>query len=221
MPNDLSTDFFDCPHCKINSVTYSVISETSDYETYESEGRTGRYEIRHYIIRCNRQNCERLTYLKIKTRFNLPGTGWRELHPAIIEIQYPSGSSELPNYVPENIRKYFKEAVEAYSFGLHSAASIMCRKVIYEICDKQKVRGKDYKEKINNLGFDRRITDPLINIKNIGDESVHTKGWDSVTIQKAIDVLAIIIEMIYIQEQRIKDFTKHYTTENKNRKNTD
>jgi hypothetical protein len=79
------------------------------------------------------------------------------------------------------------------------------------LCDKKKSVGKDYKEKIKNLGLDKRITDPLLNIKNIGDETVHVKGWDKETIEKAIDVLGIIIDMIYVQEERIKDFTKHYS----------
>jgi hypothetical protein len=220
MKNDLSTDFFDCPYCGIKSVMYSIQKEDHEYLHYTQEEKPTRYSIDwgHYLIQCKRDNCQRLTYIKVKLAFQGPGLGWQQLNPREVEIQYPSNNSILPDYIPENIKKYYKEAIEAYNFNLLSSASIMCRKVVYEICDKQKVTGSDYKEKIKDLGFDKRITDPLLNIKNIGDETVHAKGWDKITIEKAIDVLGIIIDMIYTQENRIKDFTNHYSQNNQIRK---
>lgn len=221
MINDLSKDYFNCPHCGIKNVIYNKQSEHHENIRYEfnenSEAQWIIYDIAHYIIKCKRESCERLTYIKVKEQYSIPGSGWRDLEPREVDIQYPSGSSQLPDYVPENIRKFYREAVDALNFGLLSSASVMCRKIIYEICDKQKVGGKDYKEKIKNLGFDKRITDPLLNIKNIGDETVHAKSWDAETIQKAVDILAIIIDMIYTQEERIKDFSKHYSKINKDR----
>lgn len=228
MSNNLSKDYFDCPHCGIKNVTYVKMAEVtevlhcdmpSDESTpYDKSVPWIEYEISHYIVRCNREDCKRLTYFKIKERFMVPGSGWHNLDKKEVEIQYPSEESDLPDYVHESIRKYYKEAVSANNFGLLSSSSVMCRKVIYELCDKQKAKGKDYKEKIKNLGFDKRITDPLLNIKNIGDETVHAKGWDKDTVQKAIDAIGIIIDMIYTQENRIKDFSKHYTKVNKQRK---
>jgi hypothetical protein len=222
MKNDLSIDSFDCPHCGIKSVMYSVRQEDHEYLAYTQEEMPTKFSLDwgHYLVECKRENCQRLTYIKVKTAIQTPGHGWLNLNPREVEIQYPSNNSSLPEYIPENIKKYYKEALEAYNFNLLSSASIMCRKVIYEICDKQKVEGVDYKEKIKNLGFDKRITDPLLNIKNIGDETVHARGWDKITIQKAIDVLGIIIDMIYIQENRIKDFTNHYSQNNQVRKET-
>jgi hypothetical protein len=171
MQNDLSKDHFNCPHCGVNNVTYEKISSVHEvvaYKTGVGKGDWIEYVWGHYVVKCRREECGRLTYIKVKEQFSEP-------------------------------------------VGLLSSSSVMCRKVIYEICDKQKSDGKDYKEKINNLGFDKRITDPLLNIKNIGDETVHAKSWDKVTIQKAIEALGIIIEMIYTQENRIKEFSKHYS----------
>lgn len=220
MKNDLSRDNFDCPHCGIKNVTYTVLSRDHEYLSY-TDTNTGNYlftiDWGHYLIQCNRENCKKFTYLKIKEKIQKPGLGWSDIHPLEIEIQYPSSNALLPEYIPEKIRLYYKEAIDAYNFGLLSSASIMCRKCIYEICDKQKTTGDDYKQKIKNLGFDKRITDPLLNIKNIGDETVHSNGWDKETIEKAIDVLGIIIDMIYTQENRIKDFTKHYSKTNQTR----
>jgi hypothetical protein len=228
MANDLSTDHFDCPHCGIKRVTYEKVSSASETLTYkqpeESDHEWISYLWMHYVVKCNREVCRRMTYLKVCEKYMLPPGRWMDLETRTVEIQYPSNNSSLPDYVPADIRKHYKEAVDAFNFGLHSSASVMCRKVIYEICDKQKVSGVDYKDKIKNLGFDKRITDPILNIKNIGDETVHAKGWDRETIQKAMDVLAIIIDMIYTQENRIKEFSKHYSktnqtrvTDNKNR----
>ncbi len=219
--NDLSKDYFDCPHCGIKSVAYEKVTSASELEyeqMKENQQSQITYNLMHYIVKCRRAECERLTYIKIKEEFMVPGRGWNNLDEKVIEIQYPSNISQLPDYIPENIKRFYKEAVDGYNFGLLSSASIMCRKVIYEICDKQKTTGGDYKDKITNLGFDKRITDPLLNIKNIGDETVHAKSWDKVTVEKAIDVLGIIIDMIYTQENRIKDFSKHYSIKNQERK---
>jgi len=215
MKNDLSTDYFDCPHCGIKNVIYKKESTEHEEVKYDTDSY---YRWVHYIVKCTRESCGRLTYFRIKEQEIKPGRGWHEVDSKEVEIQYPSDNSELPDYIPENIRKHYKEAVDACSFGLKSAASVMCRKVVYEICDIQGVEGRDYKEKIHNLGFDKRITDPLLNIKNIGDETVHAKGWDIETIQKAIDALGIIIDMMYTQENRIKAFSKQYTAKNQSRK---
>jgi len=206
----LDKDYFDCPHCKIKNVTYTVLANVKEDWRFAEDEEFYRWGILHLIIQCNRHECKRLTYFQILTDWNKKDVGYEEVNNLVI-FQYPSGKAELPEYIPENIRKFYREAVDAYNFGLLNSASIMCRKVIYELCDKKKSVGKDYKEKIKNLGLDKRITDPLLNIKNIGDETVHVKGWDKETIEKAIDVLGIIIDMIYVQEERIKDFTKHYS----------
>lgn len=221
--NNLSTDYFDCPNCGIKNVIYEKEfsqAEQIGYTVQEDEDEdpiTIFHLFTHYVIKCSRTDCGRLTYLKIKERIFRPSTRWVDLSPPEVEVQYPSSNSVLPNYIPENIRRHFKEAIDAYNFGLLSASSIMCRKVIYQICDNRKSSGVDYKEKIKKLGFDKRITDPLLNIKNIGDETVHAKGWDKETVEKAIGALGIIIDMIYIQENRIKDFSKHYSKTNQDR----
>lgn len=223
MRNDLSKDYFDCPHCGIKNVIYDTQSSNHEQIVHKTgEGRSDwiAYDWAHYIVKCHREGCNRLTYIKVKEKFSMPGRGWDDVSEREVEIQYPSSNSTLPDYIPENIRKHYKEAVNAYNFGLLSSASVMCRKVIYEICDKQKTKGTDYKDRIKKLGFDKRITDPLLNIKNIGDETVHAKSWDKNTIQKAIDALGIIIDMIYTQENRIKDFSSHYSKVNQDRKNS-
>jgi hypothetical protein len=81
------------------------------------------------------------------TDWNKKDVGYEEVNNLVI-FQYPSGKAELPEYIPENIRKFYREALDAYNLGLLNSASIMCRKVIYKLCDKKKSVGKDYKEKI-------------------------------------------------------------------------
>jgi len=210
----LNDRYFDCPHCKIKRVTYNVIAKVEEglenvQENWDlaEDDEVYQYRTRHLIVQCNQ--CNRLTYFKIVTGYD-GNKGYKGVDNLII-FQYPSGKAELPEYVPENIRKFYQEAVDAYNFGLLNSASIMCRKVIYELCDKKRSTGRDYKEKIKNLGLDKGITDPLLNLKNIGDETVHAKGWGREMIRKAIDTLSIIIDKIYVQEEQIKNFTKNYS----------
>lgn len=206
---ELDKDYFDCPHCGIKRVSYKTVGSAKEDWKFSDDNEFYRWGVLHTILQCKREECQRMTYVQMLTDWNRRDSGWESVHRQI--FQYPPTTMDLPDYVPENIRKFYREAVEAYNFGLLNSASIMCRKTIYALCDKKASTGQDYKEKIQNLGLEKRITDPLLNIKSIGDDTVHAKGWDKETVEKAIDVLGIIIDMIYVQEERIKDFTKHYS----------
>ncbi len=202
-------DYFDCPHCGIKRVSYEIVGSTKEVWNFPDDSKFSRWSVQHSILRCRRGECGRLTYFQTVTeRESRDGACENESETI---FQYPSTKVDLPDYIPQDIRRFYREAVEAYNFSLLNSASVMCRKTIYELCDKKAARGRDYREKIQNLGLDKRITDPLLNIKNIGDETVHAKGWDKETIGKAIDVLGILIDMLYVQEERIKDFTRHYS----------
>lgn len=212
----LKDNNFDCPHCAIKRVTYTTILDHGEKYVQRIDDNS-YFKVRHTVVRCNDGQCNKITYFKTKQFIrHYPGPMPTPPHSGSREIifQYPIEGTELPEYIPGKIRDYYKEAVETFNYGFKNSASIMCRKTIYELCDRKKVNGKDYREKIKNLGLDKRITDPLLNIKNIGDETVHSEGWDEKTIEKAIGALGIIIEMIYVQEERIKDFSKHYTKTN-------
>ena len=220
MREKLDTDYFDCPHCGVKNVTYNVLAKFVDEWPFSDDHDTFfRWGVAHLILQCTRKDCQRLTYFQLIVNWNKKDLGYQEVDN-LINFQYPGQEPVLPDYIPERIRRYYLEAIRAYNFGLRDSASIMCRKVIYELCDKQKATGRDYKEKISNLGLDKRITDPLLNIKNIGDETVHSTGWDDETIRRAIDALGIIIDMVYVQEQRIKDFSRHYSKAAQGRKQT-
>lgn len=207
---NLTDESFDCPNCGIKNSTY--IEESSLRE--EVRNNETSHFFNHLIIRCNNVKCNRLTYFIEEIGHRTDGDTFIKTSPYIHIFGYPSLNNELPEYIPEKIRRYYKEANLSLGFGLINAASAMCRRVIYELCDKLEAKGEDYKEKINNLGFDKRITDPLISIKNIGDETIHANPWDEETVTKALDAAGIIINMAYIQEERIKDFQKHYTKTN-------
>ena len=208
---------FDCPYCKTKKITYTDEAYEKDDWFIDNEDKTrSHFRTSHFLLRCN--GCNYTTYIKrvnkLTPRYQLPATEGE----IISLMQYPSENESLPSYINENIRKFYSEAIEAFNFGLLNSASAMCRRTIYEICDKKKVEGKDYQEKIKNLGLDKRITDPLLNIKNIGDESLHAKGWDVETIKKAINALGLIIDLMYVAEEKIKDFSKHYTKVNQTRR---
>lgn len=215
----LDETIFDCPHCNTKNTTYTLVSST--FERQHSLTEEGKTEsIQHKILKCNNPKCGRITYFQLLVGISIPVSGYHNTEPVIL-FQYPSRYYNLPNYIPQKILDYYKEAIQAYDFNLLNSASVMCRKAIYEICDKNSTKGKNYKEKIKSLGLDKRITDPLLNIKTIGDDTVHATGWDAETILKSIEALGIIIDMIYTQEERIKSYSKHFSKkkqENKKQK---
>ncbi|MDO8240966.1 MAG: DUF4145 domain-containing protein [Candidatus Moranbacteria bacterium] len=208
---------FNCPHCKTKMVTYKEEScEIHDWSVKKEDDTSDHFRVSHFLLRCN--GCDDITYIKRVSSTIMHYQSRPTENELISLMQYPAERDFLPEYINGNIRKFYLEAVEAYNFGLLNSASAMCRRTIYEICDKKKVAGKDYGEKIKNLGLDKRITDPLLNIKNIGDDSLHATGWNADTVKKAIDALGLIIDLMYVAEEKIKDFSKHYTKENKARK---
>lgn len=196
---------FNCPYCEAKKITFDIVSR-GKVDKHVSDKKN--LELEHVLVCC--RGCSKTSYFQFLVDTDFRGNVSIRLAQA---FQYPYDEVELPEYIPENIRRFFKEAVVGFGLGLLNSSSAMCRRTIYEICDKKNVTGKDYKEKIKNLGLDKRITDPLLNIKDIGDDGMHNKCWDSLTIEKAIKALRLIIDYLYIAEEHIKDFSKQYTKE--------
>lgn len=210
---------FNCPHCNTKNTTYTLKAKIDD--SVRRVTKTGSIEgedFLHVLVKCNDIECGRITYFQILQGSLTSENGYQNIDD-LVYFQYPSRYYELPSYIPQKIANYYREAIQAYDFGLLNSASIMCRKTIYEICDKNKANGRDYKEKIKDLGLDKRITDPLLNIKSIGDDTVHATGWDVETVFKSIEALGIIIDMIYTQEERIKAYSKHFSRKKQEEKN--
>lgn len=100
------------------------------------------------IIQCNRHECNRLTYFQMLTDWNKKDVGQEEVNNLVI-FQYPSGKAELPEYIPENIRKFYQEAVDAYNFGLLNSASIQ---LLYKINNFQRWLASEAGKKEGGLG---------------------------------------------------------------------
>lgn len=205
-------DYFDCPHCGIKNVVYKVVGR--NHNVLENNDTTLDYT--HLLVQCTRSECEKTTYFIVNNSYFDPSQGNFDLNE--IAFQYPVDGSDLSKHVPSKIRKMYKEAKDAFGFGLMDSSSMMARKTIYAICDDRGIEGNDYKEKIKNLPLKKEITDPLLNIKYIGDETVHSEGWNKQTVVKALDALGLIIELIYVSEAKIQEFAKHYNKENQSRK---
>ena len=201
---------FNCPHCGTKLITFHQEGYALD------DFRLGRREgliFQHYLLRCN--GCRRITYIQTQKEMTKEGI----LKEVFVKIQQPYSKEEVSEYIPKSVRKPYEEAIRGFNTGLLDSASGMCRKTIYKILDERGIKGSDYKDKIKNLGLDERITRPLLNIKNIGDESLHAESWDSKTIGKAIEALGIIMDLIYASEQKIKQFANHYSQANQSRNN--
>ena len=104
----LDKDYFDCPHCKIKNVTYKVLARVKENWHFAENEEFYRWGILHF---------------NYSIYWNKKDVGYEEVNNLVI-FQYPSGKAELPEYIPENIRKFYQEAVDAYNFGLLNSASI-------------------------------------------------------------------------------------------------
>ncbi|MDO8592727.1 MAG: DUF4145 domain-containing protein [bacterium] len=111
--------------------------------------------------------------------------------------------------IPDKVKESLREAEKCFSFGAKNGAAACLRKCIYAICDDQKVEGKEYDEKIEKL-FSNNVEFSTLTkqIKWLGDKHCHNVNEEKYTfkeIEKATNIIPLIIRKIYGEKELIKD----------------
>ncbi len=172
-----------CPHCGHNATFEQVGVE----DNCSTDNRFG-------IRRCPRNSCKGYLFIVTDSGMNVVKT-----FPSIT-IDFNSSD------IPDNVAKCLKEAIECHANDNEIAAAIMVRKTLEELCHDKDAKGKDLKERIQDLGGQILIPESLLNgmdkLRLLGNDAAHVEARVFVEIGKkevevAINFAKKVLEATY------------------------
>lgn len=124
-----------------------------------------------------------------------PKTGYRLLKPKYI------------SNAPPNVKRIYRETIEAYNSELPTLCAAGVRAVIECICKEEEIIKDDLKEKIGALKEKRIITDSfaegLHENRLLGNDALHESTlFGDVELKTAIELIETLIEMVYETKQK-------------------
>jgi hypothetical protein len=108
--------------------------------------------------------------------------------------------------IPPAILKTFEEAITCHSEQCFVAAAIMVRRTLEEICEERGAKGKDLKDRINDLKgkivIPQELFDAMDELRLLGNDAAHleAKIFDSITkpeLDIAIEFTTEILKSLY------------------------
>lgn len=211
----IDAHIFNCPFCKRNNVSYSLI-DTFSFHWSE-------YKICYgYIVKCDSDGCEKtsmhLSFQNLKRyehseRF-MDGL---DIDTALFFSQ-PTSYFVLDNRIPEKVRELVYEAENSRKSNYLVGASACLRKAIYELLEHEKSIVKnpktgyaDYQASIKNLkkkfvNVASELFDALGHTQEMASDNVHEgswNAWDSPKLRFIIELTkATLHEMYVVPEER-------------------
>ncbi len=156
--------------------------------------------------------CEREFHeiYRAQLKKNQHSNSWSTVRKELL-FTFPSTKTKFEaKKIPKNVKDSFNEAECCKSIGSLTGIGSCLRKTIYMICDEQKTRGRDYREKIDNLPVKGKYQALLRQIKWLGDKT--TKPGDEKysmdDANLALEILPILIEEIYAKDEKIEEAEK-------------
>lgn len=130
--------------------------------------------------------------------------------PTDLIFQYPFQKTVFNiTGISIKIKESLNEAERCFSVGARNGTTACLRKCIYAICDDRKVEGADYSKKIEKLfPLKNEFSELAKQIKWLGDNHMHNVNEEKYTkehIEKAIEVMPLIIREIYGNDEKIKE----------------
>jgi len=206
---------YNCPFCKRNNVSYSLIDTFSFH--------WGEYKTCYgYIVRCDSDGCEKtsmhLSFQELR-RYSHSDQFMDGLDiDAALFFSQPTSYFVLDSRIPEKVRELIYEAENSRKSNYLVGASACLRKAIYELLEHEKSIVKnpktgyaDYqasikslKEKFNNVASE--LFDALGHTQEMVSDNVHEgswEAWDSPKLRFIIELTkATLHEMYVVPEER-------------------
>lgn len=162
---------YDCPHCKIKNVAFT------------SFGEMQKIEERDYVTSFYCRNCRGGIIVETHTKggntaHKFDGDIRKNNLLEIIKVYPTDIKSNIPEYLPENICKFYLQAVNNYETKNYDASAIMSRKVL-EVAVKTLDKESDGNlfQRIEKLSAQNFITKDLKDwahiIRDDGNTAVH------------------------------------------------
>jgi len=108
--------------------------------------------------------------------------------------------------IPENVVKAFEEAITCHANGAFTAAAIMVRRTLEDLCAEEKAEGENLKKRIAALAskvvLPSGLLDGLDNLRLLGNDAAHVEAKDYAEVGKeevelAIEVTKEVLKAVY------------------------
>lgn len=206
--NKKSTQVAYCPHCGNTSVQIELLTQRFTSTFYEVQDGTKSHEPSKYLVaRC--ETCtEILVYLEHDQFAGLSDTDFGDL-------EYPKQSA-FTDAVPENIRKFYKEAVSVKNAS-PTAFVILARRVLEEICLERGITERNLATGLQKLAESNVIPKTLSEatklIRLVGNAGAHASSVEITPPQvwAVDDFIKAIIEYMYVAPKKIEDFKERFS----------
>lgn len=147
----------ECPHCRAKLMTFNCVTEakcsTGTITFWQCAGCTEGVLIKKEVSLSRIGRLDNVT-----------------MWPKLTAI-------EVPEFTPDSIGDFLKEAKKSFATGATTASAIMARKSLEETVKHFGATGNNLKEKINDLGAKGLITQSFVNwaheVRYIGNDAAH------------------------------------------------
>lgn len=130
-------------------------------------------------------------------------------HPKeYIAFTEPALEKPLPNKLPLNIKKSYREAEFAISHNKPISAAASIRNTIRLIVEKLNISEKNFKSQIKKLPFSKDYIDAFLEMKIIGDHTLHYEEYSINDLKPALNTLYIALKEYYDHLDNIKALHK-------------
>jgi len=124
-----------------------------------------------------------------------PKTGYRMLKPKYM------------NNAPPNVKRVYRETVEAYNSELPTLCAAGVRATIECVCKEQGIVQDDLKDKIDALKEKRVISDDFANALHenrlLGNDALHESAlFGDIELKTAIELIETLLETVYETKQK-------------------
>jgi hypothetical protein len=137
---------------------------------------------------------------------------FQEIEPTLEPLAtYPISKTKFEaKNIPKKVIDAFNESERCRSVGSLTGVGGCLRKAIYAVCDDKQSTGRDYREKIGNLGVKEAYKELLKQIKWLGDNTTKP-GEEKYTmdmVDVGLEILPVIIDDLYLKDEKMEDAAK-------------
>jgi Domain of unknown function (DUF4145) len=191
-----------CGNSTRHNIKYSFLSITSIESSIIDLALYG-------IVQC--RGCRRLSFLLESLDIDVYYDDQIASYKSIVFPNRVLGKTMLKwrVYVPKSVRSIYEETYRALGNEQLILAGIGLRALVEAVCKEKKVKGKNLKEKIDDLVIKSILTktgaDVLQSIRHIGNYSAHEVEANSLEeLLMALDVVEHVLNEVYIIPARSK-----------------
>jgi len=178
-----------CPCCKRHAVFVQL--ETSSHDTQLGPKRVAG------LRRCPNPSCRCLVFVVYEPN----------VRDVDLLVSYPPERLDFdPSGIPTNIVAAFEEALTCHANGAYTAAAIMVRKALEELCASQGATGNDLFARLTSLSskivVPRALLDAAQELRLLGNDAAHVEAQAfnqvaAVEVEAGIELTQELLKAVY------------------------